>query len=192
MHRHASRPAITIEEILAWADAHFGRAGEWPSADSGPIPEAPGQTWNAVNLALYHGGRGLPAMSSLAGLLRERPGKDRLRRPPLTEEQVLAWAEAHRRRTGRWPNTNSGPVPEAPGEAWGKINIALREGLRGLPGCDSLAQLLVRHRRRAWAPEEDELVRLLPPGEAARRTWRTVLEVHVRRWELGLPDALPG
>jgi hypothetical protein len=41
-------------------------------------------------------------------------------------------------------------------------------------------------------PEEDDLVRTLPPAEVARRTRRSLLDVHVRRYELGLPDALPG
>jgi hypothetical protein len=41
---------------------------------------------------------------------------------------------------------------------------------------------------RLWTPEEDELVRTLPRGEAARRTGRTPQAVTDRRRLLGLPD----
>src|SRR6185369_14237994 len=34
-------PALAIEEILTWADAHRDRTGEWPKATSGVIPESP-------------------------------------------------------------------------------------------------------------------------------------------------------
>jgi hypothetical protein len=41
---------------------------------------------------------------------------------------------------------------------------------------------------RLWTAEEDELVRTLPRGEAARRTGRTLKAVTDRRRLLGLPD----
>jgi hypothetical protein len=40
----------------------------------------------------------------------------RRRLPPLTDELILAWAGAHKARTGRWPTAASGPVAGAPGE----------------------------------------------------------------------------
>jgi hypothetical protein len=116
-------------------------------------------------------------------------------------EQILAWADAHHGRAGRWPHCYSGLVLEAPGESWDRINGALREGHRGLPGGDSLARLLARRGRgnrprggggRGWIAGEDELVRTLPPAEAARRIRRSVLAVHIRRHELGLPDRFAG
>jgi hypothetical protein len=67
-------------------------------------------------------------------------------RPILPVEQILSWADAHRRRSGRWPNLNSGPVHGAAGETWYNVNAALRDGWRGLPGGDSLARLLARSR----------------------------------------------
>ena len=111
--------------------------------------------------------------------------------PPLTVEQILAWADAHHARTGRWPHTKSGPVEGAPGEAWGNIDNALRLGRRGLPGGDSLARLLDRRRARGpgrvpWTPAEDELVRALPPAEAAGRAGRTLPAVYYRRHQLGV------
>jgi hypothetical protein len=113
------------------------------------------------------------------------------RRPPLSIEQVLAWADAHYARTGRWPTAASGPVEGAPGEAWGNINAALSDGYRGHPGGNSLARLLDRRRGRGhgrvpWTPAEDELARALPPAEAAARTGRTLPAVYQRRYQLGV------
>jgi hypothetical protein len=65
-------PALKVRQILAWADAHFARTGVWPRDNSGPIAEAPGETWNAVNQALKQGHRGLPGGDSLARLLDRR------------------------------------------------------------------------------------------------------------------------
>jgi hypothetical protein len=59
------------EQILQWADAHHARTGQWPTRLSGPIADAPGETWNAVQVALSRGQRGLPGGSSLSRLLRE-------------------------------------------------------------------------------------------------------------------------
>jgi hypothetical protein len=114
------------------------------------------------------------------------------RRPPLTVKQVLAWADAHHARTGGWPTAASGPVLEAPGEVWRAVNQVLDRGHRGLPGGDSLARLLSRHRehrlrsRVSWTPAEDELARTLPPAEAAARTGRTLPAVYQRRHLLGV------
>jgi hypothetical protein len=42
---------------------------------------------------------------------------------------------------------------------------------------------------RPWTPEEDGLVRALPPAEAARRTGRSLPSVYDRRHALGVPPA---
>jgi hypothetical protein len=120
------------------------------------------------------------------------PARGQSCRKPLTVGQILAWAEAHFAHTGGWPTCRSGPVLDTPGETWGKIDGALYEGYRGLPGGDTLAQLLRRHQERPWMPQEDELLRTLPPPEVARRTGRSLLAVYVRCNELGLPDGFPG
>jgi hypothetical protein len=118
---------------------------------------------------------------------------------PLTEAQILAWADAHRARTGRWPSHGSGGVAGVPGQSWTAIDEALRRGLRGLPGGDTLSRLLDRHRRprhrrpRPWTPEEDALVRALPAREAAQRVGRTLRAVYMRRHTLGIgPNRRPG
>jgi hypothetical protein len=139
-NRKALAP-LSIDQILAWADAHHAATGEWPARRSGPVRGAPGDTWGAIDSALLSGGRGLPGRSSLPGLLDEhRPERMRL----LSLETIRAWAEAHRQVHGLWPAATSGPVADAPGEDWAGIDTALRMGRRGLPGGTSLAQLFGR------------------------------------------------
>ncbi len=146
---HNNPPVLTVEQILAWADAHYERTGRWPAVLSGAIAGVPGETWRAVELSLYVGRRGLPGGTSLARLLAERRGvrneKDLSR---LTAERILNWADAYFGRAGRWPTSKAGPVDEAPGEIWENINAALIIGLRGLPGGSSLARLFAEQRGR--------------------------------------------
>lgn len=147
----ASLRPLSEAQVLRWAKAHRARSGQWPNGTSGPIPEAPGETWKGVESALRHGGRGLPGGSSLMKLLGEKRGsrtRSRSRRHParLTIPRILAWADAFHARTGKWPNVASGPIAEAPGENWRTVHEALYKGYRRLPGGSSLAQLLVKHR----------------------------------------------
>jgi hypothetical protein len=140
-------PALTVPQILAWADASHKRTSKWPHVRSGVIEGSAGETWEGIHHALYEGGRGLPGGSSLARLLaQERGVRNRAALPRLTIKQILRWAEAHGRRTGKWPSVTSGRVRGAPGETWIGVNNALRQGWRGLPGGSSLARLLAQHR----------------------------------------------
>src|SRR5262249_5777979 len=144
------RPPLTVEQILAWADRHRRRTGRWPRRDSGPVADAPGETWVNVGQALEKGLRGLPRGLSLPRLrARHRGVPTRGHPPPCTGAQVVPWARPHHAATGRWPNSASGPVAEAPGESWAAIQGYLRRGLRGLPGGDTLVRLLAR---RCGAP----------------------------------------
>jgi hypothetical protein len=146
---------LTVRLILRWADAHRRRTGRWPDSRSDPVAGAPGQSWEAVNRALARGGRGLPGGSSLARLLEEHRGRrNQAQAPPLDAGIILRWADAHFRRTGRWPREDGGPVGSAPGESWSAVSGALRQGLRGLPR-GSLPRLLARRlgaRNRADLP----------------------------------------
>ncbi|MEW6253456.1 MAG: hypothetical protein AB1716_22665, partial [Planctomycetota bacterium] len=141
-------PKLTIRQILAWADAHLKETGTWPTLDSGPVAGADDVTWGAIDNALIRGGRGLPRGFTLARLLEKYRGMRHMGHlPPLTIPKILAWADAHHRRTGRWPHSDTTEIPEAPGEVWRNVNAALNMGYRGLPGGGSVFQLLVRHGR---------------------------------------------
>lgn len=65
--------------------------------------------------------------------------------PSLSLDEILRWADAHHRRTGRWPKQNSGPI-DATGETWGGVNSALASGTRGLHRKSTLAAVLQTHR----------------------------------------------
>src|SRR6516165_1544791 len=77
-HRHARNgqclPRLTLGRILTWADAHHRRTGAWPTSKSGSVRQAPGETWVAIDAALWRGGRGLAGGTSLARLLAARRG----------------------------------------------------------------------------------------------------------------------
>jgi hypothetical protein len=137
-------PDFTEQMVLAWADRYHDDTGEWPKYQDGSIAGT-GETWCAVDTALFKGSRGFPGGDSLAKLLaRHRGVRNKSELPHLTAEQLRAWARAHRDRTGSWPRVKSGAIPEAPGETWSGVNAALGVGMRGLPGGDSLAQFLLR------------------------------------------------
>src|SRR5262249_52267472 len=122
-------PLLRRRGILIWARAHYRRTGAWPTARAGPIADAPGETWRAVDEALRGGQRGLRGSLSLASLLaRAARVRNRASLPALTIAQILAWATAHHRRTGSWPTDTSGPVVDATAETWKAVAMALRFG----------------------------------------------------------------
>lgn len=136
-------PDFNASDILTWADACHARTGRWPKYNDGPIHAAPGETWAAVDTALLRGHRGLLGGSSLAKFLAEHRGvRNRSALPHLMVGRIAEWAVAHKRRTGRWPNTKSGPVADAAGETWGGVHQALAAGQRGLPGGSTLGEVI--------------------------------------------------
>src|SRR5438132_13226531 len=89
-------PEFTVEQVLAWADAHRARTGQWPRRDSGPVLDEPREKWANVDAALRLGLRGLEGGSSLARLLDEQRGvRNRKNLPRWTAARTLAWAAAH-------------------------------------------------------------------------------------------------
>ena len=172
-----ARVPFTVEGILACADAHRARTGNWPDRKSGPIPESPGVTWRVVEKALTSGGHGLRGGSSISRLLVERRAvRHRNYLPDLTIPQILAWSEAFLARTGQWPTHRSGPIVEAPGESWRKIERVLQSGGRGRPRGLSL------HRLRDLAKHD----------ESAQRRWKASTRGNAlpRRADQG-PEKLP-
>ena len=69
--RRQYRPRLTKKQILAWADEHHRRHGQWPTRGSGNV-DGQQETWAAVDSALKVGRRGLPGSSSLAKVLAAR------------------------------------------------------------------------------------------------------------------------
>jgi hypothetical protein len=67
------RPAFGLARVVYGIALHE-RSGTWPTADSGAITKAPGETWSAADSALRAGGRGLPGGSSLFRLLARARG----------------------------------------------------------------------------------------------------------------------
>ncbi len=161
---HLARPRLSLDQILAWADAHYQRTGEWPRAAYGnAVFESPDENWGAINAALQQACRGLPAGFSLVRLLSEHRGMRNVKaQPPLSPEVILAWIDNHLRLTGKWPNADSGPITGIDGETWLRVESALRSGGRGLPGGSSLARLLAEHRgvrnRKALSPLSPEFI----------------------------------
>ena len=187
---------LTEELILSWADEHYQKMGKWPNENSGEILDWIGETWINVDAALRQGFRSLPGGSSLAHLLVTHLGvRTKANIPRLTLEQILEWADAHYRRTGKWPQVRSGPVLDSPGETWMAVEAALVNGCRGLPGGFSLAKLLsekrgIRNRGSlprlekrkilAWARSHYQRTGRWPTGDsgpvmdAPGETWKAV------------------
>jgi hypothetical protein len=65
-------PPLTEELIRGWVELHVQRTGSPPKYDSGPVIDAPGETWTGVDAALRYGKRGLPGRSSIAKLMANR------------------------------------------------------------------------------------------------------------------------
>jgi len=203
------RPPLTVAQILGWADAHHQQTGEWPKTSTGPVLTDPQEKWLNINTVLRLGLRGLPGGDSLAQLLKRERGVDNVETPlpPLTEDKVCRWAESHCRQTESWPTADSGPVQAEPGETWDGVNTALGKGLRGLPGGDTLANLLgrrlgVRSRSSAppltiaqilaWAADHERRTHRRPtpwsgPVAAAPGETRRLLDGYLRAGRRGLP-----
>src|SRR5947208_701359 len=98
--RRGRRPPLTIRQVLAWAEAHFERTGNWPAWRPDPVFEAAGENWRALDLALKRGSRGLPGGTSLAQLLANHFGKRNIAKlPKLSVRRILCWADTHHART---------------------------------------------------------------------------------------------
>jgi hypothetical protein len=101
-----------------------------------------------IDNALRVGLRDLPGGSSLICLLAEaRQATHRLHPGRLRVSEVLAWADAHHRQKGEWPNQFSGPGTAGLPLNWAAVNESLKHGRRGLPGGTTLFRFLVKHGR---------------------------------------------
>lgn len=144
----ANRPTLTFKSILEMADAHHAATGHWPTRQSGPVLDHPQENWLNISAALVTGGRGLPGGITLGQLLeRERGVLNRRRHSKLTYALIANWARQFIEANGRRPTAYDGAVVDRgqlTGDCWSGINTALKLGKRGLPGKDSLYDLLYR------------------------------------------------
>lgn len=126
------RPPMTEAQVLEWMRRHLDDTGKLPSQISGPCVYSPGYSWADIDSALAWGRHGLPGGTSVAKLKDEHFGTT-------SEDEILAWADAHYARTGRWPKCSSGngsgqpaePVHGKKGMNWHLIRERFRLGLRG-------------------------------------------------------------
>ena len=65
-------------------------------------------------------------------LQEQRPTWERPEAAPLTEEQIVHWAQDHYAAEGRYPRATATEIPGSSGETWAGLDTALRRGLRGL------------------------------------------------------------
>lgn len=184
----ARLPQLNDKKILAWADAHHRRTGEWPNLTSGEVRNTRGELWSNINAALRDGGRGLPGGTTLARLLEGHRGvPHRLHVVRLTLKHVLAWADEYHRRNGRWPKRASIVVPDAPRETWRRIDDALQAGTRGWGGKkSSLAQVLAKYRGVRNTAN-------LPPLAIERiLQWADEFHARTHRWPNQNSGQIPG
>lgn len=134
-------PKLTIEQISQWAEAHHKRTGEWPTKDSGSIPEVPGENWKAINYALKSKKsiRGLRGSTTLSLLLKEQLGVGLFKFDISTIKKCIL---THVERIGAYPDKHSGVVFDLPGKTWGMIDSALRKGNIELADKSNLAKLI--------------------------------------------------
>ena len=145
VERTSERPSLTVEQILGWSDEHKARTGEWPNAQAGII-YGTNETWATVSQSLFNGTRGLSLKTSLTRLLAEYRGiRNPKALPELSHDQILRWADMHKKDTGEWPDRRSGAIAGTE-ETWHRINSAMYSGTRKLAGYLSLAAFLQKHR----------------------------------------------
>ena len=143
--RVSERPALTIEQILAWADQYKETTGKWPSRATVGGPTA-NETWGAIDMALKMNNRGLQARTSLGRLLAEhRQIRNRTNIPVLSDEIILLWVDRYFARYGEWPSRKSGEV-DGTDENWANVDQIINHGSRGVTQERSLSAFLAKHR----------------------------------------------
>ena len=135
-----------VWQTLRALRAHDSRLADWldhvraslsQRNANGRIPHPPNFVLNVTGLRLRN----------FEQAFYVRAVKTTTEKPPLTIEKILVWADTYHECEGKYPTLASGNVAGTD-ETWPAINAALREGLRGLPGGTSLAEVLEEHRGR--------------------------------------------
>lgn len=149
--------------ILTSAFLHKEQTGSWPHKGSGIITTGAlkGKNWATVDhdiengkIALQSDARSLSELLTPYKLIENLTLDDILFDEPMLNqntlhiEDILKAAQQYFDATCRWPNCNDFEIIRTgvlEGETWGRIDKALRDGLRGLPGGSSLSKLLIEN-----------------------------------------------
>ena len=116
--------------------------------------------------------------------------RQRWRKPPLSEDLILQWADDHFKHKGEWPTAELGAIRAAPNERWSAVSMALKAGVRDLPGGSSLARLLAERRNVRNRKG-------LPPVTVKRILhWADAYHARTGKWPNAssgpIPDPTPG
>jgi len=138
--------ALSEALILEWADKHFADHNAWPTRKSGLVNDA-SENWANIDQLLRIGLRGLTPAKGLTAFLAKhrRVYRHHSVKPPLSERQILQWADQFFQSHGWYPAISETEAP-AKGETWQRIDAALRSGIRTLKGGSSL-WILLRNQR---------------------------------------------
>ncbi len=196
------KPPLRIQWIVHEMKMYRSTHGEWPNIRSGRIAES-NETWGGVELALTRRRRGVKTKTSLADLRQRYLGVVNPRdQSSLTLSWIKTQIRKHFRRTGHWPNTQSGSIPGS-SETWQKVASALWGGLRGIAVRTTLGNVVAEinggprkytvTQVRTWAKEYFASHGKLPsqgsgaiPGEDV--TWQK-LDNYLRTGSKGLPKS---
>lgn len=133
-------PPLSESDVLSAMDKYKARTGRWPTQKSGNATGDIGfqTTWRNINSRLGRRRTSIPMLLVARG---RRAGGT------LTEEVVLTAIQKHIARTGLPPSVRRNDATDDFGypEKWANINVALRDGLRGLPAGSSLSRFLKEH-----------------------------------------------
>jgi len=162
---------LTVEQIKTWIREWHSRMGEWPKVATPGVIPGTHETWAKIASALSAGRRGLEPGQSLAALVRDISGvrhpRDTKNAPKFTVKQIVTWAKEWYGRTGAWPTARTkGLIPGSSGENWHRVDWALVNGKRGLPGGMTLVMLL-KKKLGASNPLPERVRRVKDPAAIA-------------------------
>ncbi len=138
--------SIDLNRIIECMTMYIIKNSKIPTLKSGPVDGLPGWTWLHIDKGLREGYYGLTRGSSIARLAVLHFGYRHVGNlPPLTIDLIIQKLHEFYRKHGRYPTQADGAVEGMEHETWKQWDVALRNGLRGLPKGSSLAKLRKSH-----------------------------------------------
>jgi hypothetical protein len=150
-HQGTSKPATIPQVIRAFvigqAEKYKDINDNYPDKDSGSIPDHPNITFAAIDEA-YLAQRGLGKKSLERVLVEEGLIKGE---ELLSEDMIFDHCLKHLRKYKTWPSPINTEIETFHGDTWLRWDSLLTRGQRGLPGDNTLVQLI--HKRIAKQAE---------------------------------------